>query len=457
MEQPQKKSLKTIPVVPIGKLFNMIPSLYFNTLPAVVKLVAKFGDLIDIKINKKNRVILANHPDYVKYILKTNQDNYSRLGVLGDLSKFLGNGIFASEGKLWEQQHLLLKPVLHEKLVEDYFDQIQKETALLISKWEQKAKENIPVDIEYDINVLMLRVLIKTQFTPEAEEDFDEIIRYLRVILNENNPKRVLVSKLRSQFRKSLNLTDKPKAKYINAFEKIDKIVASIRKTAAQNPYTMGHAMKALEQAKEDGIISDKQVADEIKNFIFAGFDTTASALTWNLYCFAKYKKPSQKLKSELDKVLHQTSITLSKVGEMQYTKMFIQESMRLYPPVYAFFRVCLEEDEMEGYHIPKKTCIAFNLYALHRHPDIWESPEEFIPERFEPSTFKGKAFAYIPFGQGKRSCIGKPLAMIELQIILPLILQKFNLQLVSHKEPKISPDIIIKLKKPIMMNLSLR
>ena len=212
--------------------------------------------------------------------------------------------------------------------------------------------------------------------------------------------------------------------------------------------------LEILENACAEGKISDKQVMDEIKNFIFAGFDTTASALTWSLYCVTQNSTQTAKLRQEILEVLGGNLPQMEHLAHMPFTKMFLQESMRLYPPVYALLRVSLEEDEVNGYFVPRKSWVAINIYSLHRHPDFWENPEVFDPLRFNSENFKGKAFAYIPFGQGKRACIGKPLAMAELQIILPILLQNFNFKLLGNQQPIIRPDIIIKAKNPLLMQL---
>jgi cytochrome P450 len=238
------------------------------------------------------------------------------------------------------------------------------------------------------------------------------------------------------------------------ALQTLDNIVASIRKIGAEQPESMGLALQTLEKAKANGLISDKQVRDEIMNFIFAGFDTTASALTWWLYCNAKNGYWSNKVNDEVKQVLNGKIPEMENIAQMPLTKMFIQEAMRLYPPVWALLRLSHQDDEINGYHLPKDSLVMICIYAMHRHPQFWDKPEVFNPERFFPENMKGKAFVYIPFGQGKRACVGKPLAMAELQIIFPLLLQHFDFELIDKKEPVINPNVIIKPKKPLMMKL---
>ena len=451
--EPQK-TLQKIPLLSKWSLLRWLPMMYANPLRAIVKLTAKHGDLLDIRLSKGTGVVLVNHPDYVQRILKTNQDNYSRKRVLIGLEDFLGEGLFASQGKLWEQQHQLLKPTFHDKFVRDYFHVIHAETQILLNDWKVKALKKTPTDVEYDVNLLMLRILLKTQLTSAIDPDCVNIIRCLRLILSQNSYKNQNVKRTKAIFRKLFFMAAPSNAKSVEALQTLEGIVQDIRATAATAPESMGLALQTLENAKNQGLISDKQVRDEIMNFIFAGFDTTASALTWSLYSFAKNKVQANELRSEINGVLQGKVPQMEDLPKMPYTKMFIQESIRLYPPVWSLLRLSEAADEINGYAFPKDSWIMICIYALHRHPDFWEQPEKFDPKRFDPDTFKGKAFVYIPFGQGKRACVGKPLAMAELQIILPLLLQHFSFALIDKKEPVISADIIIKAKKPLMMQL---
>lgn len=458
MSEVEQQNLKKIPVIGWKTLIRWIPAGLKNALPTSVKFVAEKGDLLQLNWTKRSKLILANHPKHVQHILKTNQDNYSRRKVLlGDLGKFIGNGLFGSEGKLWEQQHKLIKPALHHKLVQDYIATIHAETQLLLRAWKLKAEKKVLVDIEYDINELMLRILIKTQFTSKAEEDYKLILKNFRTLLNENSTIKRSLQLAKNTIRKLLFLKPQRSKKLIEALDFIDHLIASIRKTGKQDPASRGLALIILEDALKTGLISEQQVIDEIKTFFFGGFDTTASALTWALYSNAKQKDPSVKLHAEIAEVIGAKAPSFEDIPKMKYTKQFIQESLRLYPPVFLLVRESVSDDNMNGYFVPKKTWTAINVYSLHRHPEFWENPEKFDPTRFEPENFKGKTFAYIPFGQGKRACIGQPLAMAELQMILPMILQQFKLEPADTKEPIITPDIIIKPKKPMMMRLTAR
>ena len=125
----------------------------------------------------------------------------------------------------------------------------------------------------------------------------------------------------------------------------------------------------------------------------------------------------------------------------LPYTRMVIQEAMRLYPPVFGFTRFAAASNEIGGYLIPEKSVIFLSAYCTHRHPAFWEKPEVFDPERFTPERSAGRPrFAYFPFGGGPRQCIGNTFAMMEAQLVLATVAQHYSLRLVPDHpvEPRV-------------------
>jgi len=141
---------------------------------------------------------------------------------------------------------------------------------------------------------------------------------------------------------------------------------------------------------------------------------------------------------------------------ELKYTQMVLEEAMRLYPPAWTIVRKVANNTNMNGYLFKKKTRLILDLYMLHRHPDYWENPTAFEPERFELEQKKKRhKYAYIPFGAGQRMCIGNNFAMMEMQVVLVLLLQNFHLSLAKNALEIIpEPLITLRPKNGILMDL---
>ena len=188
--------------------------------------------------------------------------------------------------------------------------------------------------------------------------------------------------------------------------------------------------------------MSEKQLRDEVMTLMLAGHETTANALTWTLYLLALHRDVYEKLREEVQKA----SVEQILDGEsLPYLNQVIEESMRLYPPAWIVSRRTVKEDEILGYRVPAGRPVFACQYVTHRHPDYWQSPEAFDPERFSSENRKRiHKFAYFPFGGGPRLCIGSGFAMLESRIILAELVRNFRFE---HSGEPVELDPLITLR----------
>jgi cytochrome P450 len=188
---------------------------------------------------------------------------------------------------------------------------------------------------------------------------------------------------------------------------------------------------------------------------LLAGYDTTASAITWTWYLLSQNPSINDKLYDEVDRVLAGRLPEYEDLSDMPYSRMVFDEALRYYPPAWILGRKALEDDELGGYDIPGGTIIAISPFAVHRHKDFWEDPEKFDPERFSPERSEGRHhFAYLPFGAGPRQCIGNNFALMEAGLIIAMIAQRYRLQLVPGQTIKPEPIFILRPPRQLMMTL---
>lgn len=165
---------------------------------------------------------------------------------------------------------------------------------------------------------------------------------------------------------------------------------------------------------------------DETKTLFLAGFETTATALTWALYLLARHPEAAGALRSEVDSVLGGRAPEWPDLARLGYTAQILYETMRRYPPVYAVARRCVEDDELGGYAIAHGTPVLISNYGVHRAPAWGPDPECFRPERFAPGLEWPKR-AYMPFAAGRHLCIGNDFAMVEMTVALAMIAQQYR------------------------------
>jgi len=172
----------------------------------------------------------------------------------------------------------------------------------------------------------------------------------------------------------------------------------------------------------------------------------------------SEFGSNNKKLYSELNNVLNGRIPNYEDIPNLKYTEMIIKESMWMIPPVWGIGREPLEDDEIDGYFISAGTTIDIPIYTMHHHPDYWEKPEVLIPERFSPDNGAPKVkHTYFPFGAGPRKCIGNNFAMMEAQIVLAIIGQKYDLTLVPGQKVEFSAGVTLRPKHDLMMNINLK
>jgi cytochrome P450 len=179
-----------------------------------------------------------------------------------------------------------------------------------------------------------------------------------------------------------------------------------------------------------------EHVADDVMTFNIVSYITTEPALHWTLVMLAKHPDKEARLSAEVESVCQGSYPTYTDYTKLLYTQAFISEILRLYPSIVYLLRDAVEEDDMMGYKITPQSVHLINLYLLHRHPDYWENPEEFNPERFLKKKWgQDYRYAYVPFGIGKRSCIAKNFAFMELCLVVAMMSQRFKFELPKTSE----------------------
>jgi cytochrome P450 len=202
-----------------------------------------------------------------------------------------------------------------------------------------------------------------------------------------------------------------------------------------------------------------REVRDQVLTIFVAGHETTALALMWTWYLLSMHPEHEARMHSELRRVLGEREPRWDDVTRLQYTRMILQESMRLYPPVHTLaFRQAKQADAICGMRIPKGSLITIMPWLLHRHRSYWREPGRFDPERFSPEACARRdRLVYLPFGFGPRICIGASFAMTEAVLILATLAQRFRLRIAPGHPVEPLAQFTLKAKHGMWMTLEVR
>jgi cytochrome P450 len=169
----------------------------------------------------------------------------------------------------------------------------------------------------------------------------------------------------------------------------------------------------------------------------------------------SRHTEAKKRVRAEIARAAGSGLPTVESLGGMEFLGHVFRESLRLYPPAWAFARTAIHEDSIGGYLIPAGSLVVLSPYVMHRSPRYWDRPTEFDPDRFLPAASAARPkFAYFPFGSGPRQCIGANLAMMEAPLIVAALLQRFDFELPPGPEIELAPRISLRPKNTIRMRV---
>ena len=414
-------------------LVGNIPSLVRDPLAYLSEVGRQYSDVARLSLGSTD-VFLLNHPDHIHRALREESDKYVRSGGMWEvLSLLFGKGIAVTDGEVWKRQRRLIQPQFHHKhlagLVPTMTGAIDRELA----QWQGLSGNGKRVDLAAEMSRFSMSVFLKAMFgaviTPEEAK-----------VASESMSAGLAHVQTRMLFHALPSWMPVPGgAKFQRSMRALDKIVQALIRLREDDPGSHDLLALLLSARSEGGRgMSPEVLRDEVLTFFIAGSETTATAMIWTLALVCQHPEVEARLREEVGSVLGGRDPSYEDIPKLAYTLMVIQESMRLYPPVWIVTRQATEDGRLGEYLIPQKSFVAVLPHIVHRHRDFWSEPDVFDPERFGP----GKAAqrhrcAYMPFGIGPHQCIGNNFALIEATLMLTMILQRFVLKLSPGYQPK--------------------
>jgi cytochrome P450 len=377
-----------------------------------------------------NRLLFLDHfliikPEYIEHVLLTNHANYRKSHILRHLlGPLLGNGLLISEGEFWRRQRRIAAPAFHSRRIADFVSTMGSCSEAALARWRRLTQ---PFDIAAEMMALTLNVISRTMFSRDVSDDIEAVRRLTNIVVT-----------LRLGVLDLLGFPEwlprrQPKA-YRRAIAEFEALVSRFLAERRTDGIDRGDLLSMLLTARDPETgegMSDKQLRDEILTVFLAGHETTANALSWCWYLLAQHPDAEARLHEELDRVIGARMPNFADLARLKWTRMVIEEAMRLYPPVHTIARTAIGEDRIGGVRVPPGAMIAISPYVTHRNPNLWPEPPSFDPERFRPAAIAQRhRFAYLPFGGGPRICIGNSFALVEAMVIIAAIAQRYRVRL---------------------------
>ncbi len=418
-----------------------------DPLPILLSNYEEYGPIFSLRVLHSRSVFMLG-PEANHFVTVSDPQNFHwREGSFGDLIPLLGDGLLTIDDSYHDRARAIMLPAFHRDQMMSMLDSMSAEAEAAICGLQPGEV----VDIYAWMRNLAMRIAMRSLLglDPDdagkgagAAEHFERALGFygidfaLRLVRGPGSPWRRLIA----------------------SRAVLDEIVFGeiARRRAAPDPHNRDILSLLLAARGEAGeAFTDREVRDQVMTLMFAGHDTSTSTLTFMLYELAHHPQVLARLQEEQDQVLGGAVPSFDHLErEMPYLDMVLDEVLRLYPPAWIGPRRAVRDFEFGGYPVPRGAYVNYCSWASHRIPEVFPDPEAFIPERF---TRERKAAlprgAYVPFGGGRRICIGKRFGQTEVKLVATMLLQRLRLDalpgrtMTVRQMPTLSPKGGLKMR----------
>jgi cytochrome P450 len=434
--------------------FWFFPELRRDPLEFLVRLHRDYGDVVRLgRWPTENYFIY--HPTEIRRVLQDNNQNYVKGPIVARTKVLIGEGLFTSEGDFWRRQRRLAQPAFHHRRIAGFVGSMNDAAARMLERWQAFARGGDTFDLAVEMSRVTLALAGRTLFGLDLDAEAAAVGAALREALAYTTYRTTAFVPLPAFVPTARN------RRFKTELQNLDRVVYDIietrRRSGLSGDDLLGLLMDARDADTGQGM-SDRQLRDEVMTFLLAGHETTAVTLAWTFYLLAKHPAVDERLRDEVERVLAGREPTANDLAQLTYTRMVVEEAMRLYPPSPAIGRQTIGPDLLGGHPVPGGRPVTIATWVTHRHPEFWDDAERFDPERFAPERVAERPrFAYLPFSGGPRLCIGSEFAVFEAQVILAMVVQRHRVRLAVEHQIEPSLGVTTRPKGGVFVTLAPR
>ena len=412
-----------------------------ETLALLESMQAEFGDIVAMTKPNGRPAWFINDADEVRRMLVRRHGKYKKGPGFERVKMLLGNGVIVSDGETWRRARRMIQPAFTRQNIHRLIGLMADCANVRMSRWERVAKAGDTLDITQEMSDFALELILRCIFGDDYET---------HILRDGKNPFEFLSKDAERNLRIVMQVRE--------SREIIMGVIRKRREGAGDEAFDfLSVYMNATD--KEGHRFTDQELLDELVTLIVAGYETSAGTLNWAWYLIAGNPEAEQAL---LDEAVAQlpdaTSVDADALTNMTYTQQLLEETLRLYPPVWIFSRRSLEDDNLTDYDVPTGTDVYLSPYILHRTPEYWPDPDRFDPSRFGPDCpWKKGDRPYFPFSLGPRRCLGEYFSFLEMKVHLGLLIQKFHMTLAIDEHPELDLGINLRSATSIRLRPEIR
>lgn len=394
----------------------------------------KYGDFYQVTFKNSPPTIMTSNPQAIEELLTASPDKFD-VGRGNKMLSFLvgDNSLLLLDGKTHKRRRKLLMPPFHGESL----DRCSKQIVEITNKVSEGLELNQPLKVRHLTQEITMRVILSVVFGIDSGTRYDRLRELLTTLLDTfNNPLNsslIFFPWLQKDWGKY-----SPWGRFLLIKQEIRALIyAEIkdrREAIATNKSEYRDILSLLLMATDEtgAGMSDEELHDELITLLFAGHETTASALAWLLYWIHYLPEVGRKLQQELDSLADKSDYQA--IANLPYLNATICETLRIYPiAAGTFARVLTQPMSIMNHDFQPNTWFMISIYNLHHQEALYPNAKQFIPERFLSKNYSN--YEYLPFGGGNRRCIGSALAILEMKLVTATILSRWQLELTNKRQ----------------------
>ena len=440
----------SMPELPARHLLGHLPAMRNDMLGLQLRALREAGDIARLRTGTSH-VVMVSAPAYAHEVLSERAEDYEKSAALTVFIRpIIGDGILSSQGSRHKRRRAIVVPAFQANRIARYHDAIVRETDRVFDRFTAGGE----LDFGAEMLHLTLEIVGATLFHSKVSGDVEAVGRAVTA------GSEAVTSLLRSVLFLPPTRLTAPGRKLLRAGQDLDRVVYRIlrdRRRSEEDPGDVLSMLLAARDADTGEGLSDQELRDEVMTLFLAGHETTANALTWALALLSHHPDVAARLQAEVD-ALEGRPPRFEDLSRLPFALAVFKEALRLYPPAYLIGRTATTTTRVGRHWLPRGQVVFNNVYGIHRRPDLFPEPDAFRPGRFlDGAEKRWPKGAYIPFGGGPRICVGNHFALMEGQLVLARLAQRFELANVVRGMPDPEPLVTLRPKQSVLMRVTPR
>jgi cytochrome P450 len=386
-----------------------------------VEWLRRGDDVLRFRLGTRT-VYWVNNPELVRRVL-VDAGTFDKGLQADELRVFVGNGLFTATGDQHRRHRRLVQPAFHRGRIAGYVQTIRELADDMTRPW----CDGEQIDANRTFTELTLRVVSQTLFSTRlAAEMTDEVVRSVPLVLREFS------RRIRDPFGLRGRLPTPANREFTAAIRRlrqaVDRIVEQYRASEVDHGDVGSMLLLARDEASGAGL-SDQEITDEVLTLLAAGTDTTTNILAWAVHHLSIRPDLDTRAYTEVRGVLGDRGVDVADLPNLTFLRCVLMETLRMYPQAWVLTRRTTAPASLGGWRLPAGASVFFSPYAMQRDPAVYPRPDVFDPDRWaDHHSAATQRPSFLPFGAGRRQCIGDVFAMTELTTVLATVIQHWRL-----------------------------